>query len=267
MTTLDKDISPRTAGLYIGAMLLICIAVVTFIVRSTGRTPSEAVADNTKPRVKNVSVKVTEVSGTEAISKAVTANKQKDPAKDDKEKPEVTVTEETSPYAVIAERNLFRLSKSDKGSATNGGASKGTPSPGGPPKMPGIPPMPIPSIGPMPPMGNMSVRPMGGDGGEAKKSIAFTGAVETPSGPQALLENIQTKESRFVGRNESAFGCRVCDISAQMVSLEKDGVRFTLAIGENKPDSDSGGGSKPSDQKPPEQGRPPEPGKGGPPNK
>ena len=96
-----------------------------------------------------------------------------------------------------------------------------------------------------------------------KKSLAFTGVVQTSAGTQALLENLKTKETRFVARGESAFGCRVANISQQSVMLEKDGAEFRLNIGENKSDTEPSAPKPGGEQKPPQPGgeqKPPQPG-------
>jgi len=123
-----------------------------------------------------------------------------------------------SPYAIIVERNLFRpVTGAPEQSGTPGGSK-----PPAPPVKPPLPPMPVA------PQGNID---------EVKKNIAFTGAVGMPSGQMALLENLQSKETKFVTQGESAFGYRVMTISSQLVVLEKNGLQFTLSMGENKPDA------------------------------
>ncbi len=144
------------------------------------------------------------------------------------------------PYAIIVARNLFKPL----------GASK--PKPPAPGDQESLLPMPVA----MPPDVNLD---------EIKKEIVFTGVVGTPDGIQALLENLATKETRFVAVDESVFGCRVVSISPREVLLNKGGAQFTLKIGENKPDAPAGGEEKPKsdgDKKPPEP-----PGPGGPPKK
>lgn len=133
------------------------------------------------------------------------------------------------PYAIIVKRNLFKPLTT--GSLAQG--AKPTPSPDV--KSP-LPPMPVA------PAGNID---------EVKKNIAFTGAVGMPSGQQALFENLQTKETRFVSQGESVFGYRVLTISSQLVVLEKNGLQFTLTMGENKPNAPAAAPPKPgSEQKP-----------------
>jgi len=152
-----------------------------------------------------------------------------------------------NPYAVIAERNLFRpLTQLGPGPRPS---SPTSPPPGG--KMPvlpagksGGPPSPAPRSPSSPP-----------GSADFKKTLAFTGVVETPDGTQALIENIQTKECRFVKQGDNAFGCRVTNINSQILSLEKDGSSFTLNIGENKPDS--GGAAPPPGGGQPKEGGPP----------
>lgn len=143
------------------------------------------------------------------------------------------------PYAVIVERNLFRPVTA----ASLASVAPNPPAPAPPTKAP-LPPMPIA------PQGNID---------EVKKNVAFTGAVGMPSGQQALLENLQTKETKFVGQGESAFGYRVVTISSQLVVLEKNGLQFTLTMGENKPDAPAPAAGKPGGQ-PGQPGQPGGPG-------
>jgi len=97
-----------------------------------------------------------------------------------------------------------------------------------------------------------------------RKNIAFTGLIETPEGTQAMLENLSGKEVRFLRCGETAFGCRLVSVTPEAAQLEKDGIRFTLAIGENKPDTEPGSGAKTGSEPPKPSGG--EPGKpGGPP--
>ena len=140
------------------------------------------------------------------------------------------------PYAVIAERNLFAPV-----AASSAAVAEPTKAPTPAPPKQGIPPMSLPV-----PMGNID---------EVKKHVAFTGAVGMPSGQQALLENLQTKEAKFVGQGESAFGYRVITISSQLVVLEKNNLQFTLAMGENKADVPPPAAPKPGGQ-PDQPGRP-----------
>jgi hypothetical protein len=79
------------------------------------------------------------------------------------------------------------------------------------------------------PFGNMD---------QARRSIAFTGVVDTPMGRQALLENLSSNESRYTPVGGSAFGYRVVNIAERMVMLEKNGMPIALGIGENKSDID-----------------------------
>lgn len=145
----------------------------------------------------------------------------------------------SDPYAIIVERNLFR----PVGAQPEPQGPKAAPPPTGP--KPPLPPMPVA------PAGNID---------EVKKNVAFTGAVGMPSGQMALLENLQSKETRFVSQGESAFGYRVMTISSQLVVLEKNGLQFTLTMGENKTDAPPAAGAKPGEQKPGQPGQP-----GGPP--
>lgn len=138
----------------------------------------------------------------------------------------VIASKSGDPYAIITERNLFQP-VGDVQQPSQGGKPT-TPPP--PSVKPLLPPMPVA------PAGNID---------EVKKNIAFTGAVGMPNGQQALLENLQSKETRFVGQGESAFGYRVMTINSQLVVLEKNGLQFTLTMGENKTDAPAAAPPKP----------------------
>ncbi len=123
------------------------------------------------------------------------------------------------PYQIIVERNLFRP------------VTGASPAPESPETAPPPPTPPQPPVQPMPlpvPSGKID---------EVKKGVAFTGAVQIAGVQRALLENLQSKEARYTGQGESAFGYRVMSISSQLVVLEKNGLQFTLTLGENKPDA------------------------------
>ncbi len=143
----------------------------------------------------------------------------------------VTASTSGDPYAIIVERNLFQ----PVGAVQQPGQGGKPATPPTPPAKPLLPPMPVA------PAGNID---------EVKKNIAFTGAVGMPSGQMALLENLQSKETRFVGQGESAFGYRVMTINSQLVVLEKNGLQFTLTMGENKTDAPAAPAKPGGDGKP-----------------
>ena len=232
------QVSKRTAVLCLVALVVVAVVVIVEARNIAVSGPAGATTVRKPPaKATSVDVQVTQGKVRTAKPKAasVKAVDQKAPEKD--------------PYAVIAERNLFRPvgalppSGEPTAPAGKGGNGKKRGGPGG--SVPQLPPV----GGQTPPSPPASGGPGGGD---FKKNIAFTGVVETSNGTQALIESLPTKETRFVSRGESAFGCRVVDIKPQSVSLEKDGSQFTLAIGENKPDTGEGsGGAKPSGGSPP----------------
>jgi len=231
----STQVSRRTAAICIGVLLLAAMAVVVAAKNSASSAPARPKVKTVKPaaKAKRVDLQVRETSPRDAKAKSEAKPAPQAAAKDD-------------PYAVIVERNLFRP-------VQPGAVTAPPPSPGGgkePGKSGGGPPPPpkAPTLPPIPSGG----KPSGGDG-EFKKTIAFTGMVETSTGKQALLENLTSKETRFVAQGENAFGCRLVDIAEGSVTLEKDGSQFKLRIGENKPDTDSG---KAPEQKS-ESGKPP----------
>ena len=226
----STQVSRRTAAICIGVLLLAAMAVVVAAKNSASSAPARPRVKTVKPaaKAKRVDLQVRETSPKDAKAKSEAKPAPQAAAKDD-------------PYAVIVERNLFRP-------VQPGAATAPTPSPGG-----GSPtPPPPPKVTPLPPMPSGG-KPSGGDVGEFKKTIAFTGLVETLTGKQALLENLTSKETRFVAQGENAFGCRLVDIAEGSVTLEKDGSQFKLRIGENKPDTESGKAPEPK----PESGKPP----------
>ena len=254
----STEVSTRTAAISVGLLLVLAVIVVVSANKLAGGSPSGRPA---KPRV---STRVS-VSEFKSKPKAKTAKGDKK-AKITAAKPakaDTAVTSSVNPNVVITERNLFRPV-----GGTSGSSAKPEPRlvvkavvPNVPGMMGGrpgqLPTIPSGAAPPGPPP-NQGPKPGGGNANDFKKIVAFTGLVETTSGTQALVENIQSKETRFVSRGESAFGCKVVTISARSLTLEKDGSQFTLGIGENKPDSDGakppppGGGGGP----PPNEGRP-----------
>jgi len=203
--------------------MVVVLTGVVITARKMAET-SPVVAEKTAPASTDVKAKVVETKGG---SKAKSAEESRS----------------EDPYEIIVERNLFRpVTAASLAQSGSGGAS-------GPPKT-------APQSAPLPPM---PVAPTGNID-EVKKNIAFTGAVELPDGQQALLENLQSKETKFVRQGESAFGYRVMTISSQLVVLEKNGLQFTLTMGENKPDAPAAGAPKPGGQP----GQPGQPGQGGP---
>jgi hypothetical protein len=188
------------------AMIVILSAVVVTVRKIADTTPAYAVAGKSVPKSAGLNAR----------------------ADEKKDKPGTGIASKSGdPYAIIVERNLFQPVTA--GSLAQGGSQGAKPTPSPEVKTP-LPPMPVA------PAGNID---------EVKKNIAFTGAVGMPSGQQALLENLQSKETRFVSQGESAFGYRVMTISSQLVVLEKNGLQFTLTMGENKADAPAAAPPKP----------------------
>jgi hypothetical protein len=210
------QVSPRMAAYSMIALVVVLSGVVVTVRKVADTSPAYAVADKPAAKSTGVNAKVDE--------------------KTDKAKGKESKADD--PYAIIIERNLFRPVAVGSLAVTETQGAKPTPPP--PVKSP-LPPMPVA------PAGNID---------EVKKNIAFTGAVGMPSGQQALIENLQTKETRFVSQGESAFGYRVMTISSQLVVLEKNGLQFTLTMGENKTDAPPAPGPKPGEQKPGQPGQP-----------
>lgn len=265
MSTLGKQVSPRTAALSIGLLVVISAAVIAVMYNNARR--SESARDEAAPA---------RVSGRPRPHKVKTVAKRTD-ANTRKAALRVTdVSSDSDPYAVIVDRNLF------KAVSLGGIAAPSSPGPGGHAARPGgkgsTMPLGVPRGGPPPgmagPLPPMPIGPRpGGNPDEMKRTVAFTGVIDTPTGTKALLENLATKEARFAASGESAFGFRVQSITDRTVLLEKDGMPFSLDLGENKSDADGGskpGGTPPGGAPPggPQPGPPggPQPGQpGGPP--
>jgi len=242
MSLIDRlrsvEVSARAAVICIVVLLAAVVVVIVVAKNAASTAPARPKA---KPTAETKRVRVN-----------ITQAKPKVPTPAPAAKPE-----DKNPYSIIAERNLFRP-------VTGGGAgSRPAGKPPSPGQSGGAPVLAMLKPGMLPPM------PLGGAPSPAppsddfKKSLAFTGVVQTTAGTQALLENLKTKETRFAARGDSAFGCRLVDISQQSVMLEKDGATFRLNIGENKPDAEAAGAAKPAgEQKPPQPGgeqKPPQP--------
>jgi len=269
MSVIDRlrsiEVSTRTAVICVVVALLVATAVVLGAKNAANRKPADS-ASKPKAQTNTVKVKISErrasleKHGKPSDKTGAKTNGGKQSARSKPSAPAVQgppVLRGSSPargaYSVIAERNLFRPLVAGASPSQLPSAEVKKPSAGSSGPKPNVPALP-PQSGRGAPGG-----PPSGGGGDSKKTVAFTGVVETPDGKQALLENLQTKETRFVKQGESAFGCRVVSIGPQVVSLEKDGSQFTLSIGENKseaPAASPPAGGKPGPEKPPEGGPP-----------
>ncbi|MCL6630248.1 MAG: hypothetical protein K6U00_11680 [Armatimonadetes bacterium] len=248
----NTEVSTRTAAVCLGVLIL---AMATIVLASRGpdrvKAPTQSLEVSSKSRAAVSQPGTSSVRGEADTSHTPIVVERASVPSDQEDL-----------YAVIVNRNLFRAVRfgSLPASPTAGGKRNGKeeekkhtgPPPSG--KFNSIEPLPIPG-------GSRGVRPSGGTENEFMKSLAFTGVVDSPAGRQALLENITSKETRFVGKGENAFGCRVIDFDERRITVEKDGDQFVLNIGENKPDVESGtkaggggtgsgSGSAPGDSKP-----------------
>ncbi|MGB9588441.1 MAG: hypothetical protein ACPL7O_09715 [Armatimonadota bacterium] len=227
----STEVSTRTATVCLGVLIL---AMATIVLASRGpervKAPTQTLEVSSKSRAAVSRPRTSSASGEPATSHThIVVERASVPS------------DQEDPYAVIVNRNLFRAVKvgSLPGSPTVGGKGNGTeegrkhtgPPPSG--KFNGIEPLPMPG-------GGRGVRPSGATENEFMKSLAFTGVIDSPAGRQALLENITSKETRFVSKGENAFGCRVIDFDERRITIEKNGELFVLNIGENKPDAESG---------------------------
>lgn len=236
------QVSSRTAAISILVLLAAAAAVIVMASNVVGGLRAQPKTSSPKKTTTaKAEVKVSEEKPVTSAGKtAVAASKQGGVGRQD-------------PCLVIARRNLFApLRQSQNTSPADGGAKNprnNKQAQKGGRNLPTLPPA-------------LVAVPSGANPAELRKNLAYTGMVEVGGATQALLENLQTKETRFVGQGESAFGCRVVSISARSVALDAGGMPFTLSIGENKPDLDPG--AKPSGGGPPTPS--PEAGKGGPPS-
>lgn len=238
------EVSPRTAAICVVVLLAVAVGFIMCLRNSANSVqPDRPGAAQAASSETPTEVKIEEKTTTNSKDKTTEKSANKD-----------TSTTKSDPYAVIAERNIFRPVKLGSGASGVPAPPKGSGAPpDAPPSQPGPPPqMPGMPGGGRPPGG-------GGDTSEVKKNLAFTGVVETPSGMHALLENISSKETSYVAEGGNAFGCRVVTISDRSVILDKDGSQFSLTMGENKPNVDPGAKPAGGEQKPP-QGGPNQPG-------
>ena len=255
MRILDRlrstQVSPLATAICITVLFVTALAI-AIAAKNIASRPTRDDRKRPVAKASRASVRVTETKAKPKV--------QEKPAAPGKLKCERTKkdTPKVDPYDVIVSRNLFRPVGS--GGQANQPAGQ-APSPQAGMKERGgaagsLLPMPIPALPAWPGSGG----PPGGRAPQSVKNIAFTGIVKTPSETQAMLENLDTKEVRFVGQGGNAFGCRVASISPQSVSLDKDGAQFTLALGENKTDAQpAAAASKPA-------GGPPVGSPGGPPS-
>jgi len=220
------EITPRKAAYAVAAMVVVLAGLVYAVSRMAAAPPGREELTPASQRAGGVRVTVDEKKAGAAAPEV---------------RPQVG-----DPYAVIAQRNLFQAVNVGSSAASGGNQSRGasgatrpTPAPS-----PVLPPMPVA------PMGNID---------ETRKNVAFTGSVRIGGVEQALIENLQTKEWRYVSQGQSAFGYRVMTVSPQLIVLEKNGLQFALSIGENKTDAPPAAAKPGGDQKPEGGGPKPQP--------
>ncbi len=218
-----KQITPKTAAIAITAVVVIALVIIFAIGRNAGAPPETATTEVATPESASSEPSTSEgpVVSMQAIpsGKSEATGKKTDSVKDAKSE---LPARPTDPYAVIAERNIFKP-------VTETALAP-------PPSRP-VPPMPV---GPLPGSGFGFPGGMGrgGGGGQTGNSkIAFTGVVQSPDGIYALLENLATGETRYARTGDNAFGMQVTDVNPSMVSLDSGGQPMRLMIGENKTDT------------------------------
>jgi hypothetical protein len=69
-----------------------------------------------------------------------------------------------------------------------------------------------------------------------QEMISYVGLVAIEGDQQAILESVPLDETVFVRTGDEAFGYRVIAIEGDHISLSKNNRRYTVALGENKPD-------------------------------
>lgn len=194
------EVTPRTALMSIGGLLLLTVGVMTAVVKLTSAPSPRHVAPPRPSPVAESSRR-----GAKAADIYVMPRSEAD-------------------YAVIISRNLFR--------------SLARPPLLFPPAMlppfqptPPPPAVPISNIAPFqttttPPV-KTSTRP----------KVAFTGVVDIAGDTYALLENLDTQLSQYTHVGSEAYGCKLVEIAGHAVTLEYGGETFTLNMGDNKTES------------------------------
>lgn len=155
---------------------------------------------------------------------------------------------EYADFAVIPKRNLFRAAVPK---AQSEGVSAKAKVPAVLPARPG--PM-LPTVKGRMLAGAPPGFPAPGPRGP---KIAVTGVVRFGKVLQALIENVDTGESRLIQEGDSAFGYRLSSLQPESAVLERPGEILHLALGENKPVRAAG--TSPGQPTPPP---PPSPGQG-----
>lgn len=64
--------------------------------------------------------------------------------------------------------------------------------------------------------------------------LAYTGHVEIAGVTYALIENLDQSVAQYTRVDGMAFGCRLTEIAARYVTLDQNGQKITLQIGDNK---------------------------------
>lgn len=226
----SKQISTKTAVI---AILSLCVVLALVYVFVTGKGPANV--EEIGPAAETALPSGEAAVAMQAVPSAKTDPKGK--VSNAKASKVEAAAKPADPYAVIAERNIFK--------PVSASAAAPPPAPSAP-----VPPMPV---GPIPGAGLGA--PGGGPPGNAK--IAFTGAVQTPDGMYALLENLTSGETRYAKAGESAFGMQVTQVSQAMVSLNNGGQPMNLMMGENKTDTAAAAPTPPGPGGPPQPPGPP----------
>lgn len=220
----STQVSPKTAGIAIVALLVLC---------SLGIYGAKRAANGSTPAAPAPTAHATATATDNGNGASVDVS-EKDSAKDkDQGKKIADSAEVEDPCKIIAERNMFKpvsADSTDSGSAQTTGrrSSRG-----------GLAPMSVGNLPVLPGFGgvDMALSPQRGGNTRSGVNLAYTGLVDVPSGPLALIENITTCEAKYVGVGDSAFGMRVVSVSPRSVSLDGGSGSVRLAIGENKPET------------------------------
>lgn len=120
----------------------------------------------------------------------------------------------SDPYDIVAERDMF------KPIASSSGSRVGRSGPLAPMSVNGLP-------------GDMAAN-FGRSSRSDSSRLAYTGYVDTPDGPMALIENTSSKETKIVWIGDSAFGMEVWDITPSKLYMQSGFRSVELAMGENK---------------------------------
>ncbi|MDD3925688.1 MAG: hypothetical protein PHT33_03410 [bacterium] len=208
------EISPLTGGAAIVSLLLIALVAIMWVKSSLNRVPDG-------PDSKTSGYADSDLKPAADVS----------PARKGSLKPGGDFTD----YTVIVDRNIFASTRTATDSAD--GAKAGSASGKSDASDLNLASLLLPGLALPSSSSAQGSKPADDPVGGIRKSMAFTGVVESGGEKRALLENLSTSETRFAAQGEEIFGLRLAEIGERYIILEKDGSQVRLEMGENKSDS------------------------------